>query len=108
MIDGIGSSTSYLSSLFATNGSSASGSTTGSASSLAQTEEKLFAAIDSNGDGSISQSEFSSFLGQASGASGSSQTQATPSPARYGTRSASPRKSPTPSRLFRARLQQPC
>ncbi len=64
MISGIGSSASYLSSLFAmngTNGSSGS-SGTGSSSSLSQTEEKLFSSIDSNGDGSISQSEFSSFF----------------------------------------------
>jgi hypothetical protein len=66
MISGIGSSTNYFSSLFATNGTSGSSST----SSLAQTEEKLFAGIDTNGDGSISQSEFSSFLGQAAAATG--------------------------------------
>ena len=47
MISGIGSSTSYYSSLFATNGTSGS-SATGSSSSLSQTEEKLFAAIDTN------------------------------------------------------------
>ena len=66
MISGIGSSTNYFSSLFATNGTSGSSST----SSLAQTEEKLFAGIDTNGDGSISQGEFSSFLGQAAAATG--------------------------------------
>ena len=66
MISGIGSSTNYFNSLFATNGTSGSSGT----SSLAQTEEKLFAGIDTNGDGSISQGEFSSFLGQAAAATG--------------------------------------
>lgn len=56
MISGIGGSTNYFNSLFATNGTGGSGAT----SSLAQTEEKLFARIDSNGDGSLSQSEFTS------------------------------------------------
>ena len=67
MISGIGSSTNYFNSLFATNGTSGSSGT----SSLAQTEEKLFARIDTNGDGSLSQSEFTSFLDQASAATGS-------------------------------------
>jgi EF hand len=71
MISGIGSSASYYSSLFAANGTSGPG-TTNSASQLAQTEEKLFAAIDSNGDGSISQSEFSNFLNQTAAATGAS------------------------------------
>jgi hypothetical protein len=68
MISGIGSSTNYFSSLFATNGTSGSSST----SSLSQTEEKLFARIDTNGDGSVSQSEFSNFLNQTAAASGGS------------------------------------
>ena len=74
MISGIGSSASYLSSLFAANGTNGSSGSSGtsSSSSLSQTEEKLFAAIDSNGDGSISQSEFSSFLSQATGGSAQS------------------------------------
>ena len=66
MISGIGSSTNYFNSLFATNGTSGTSGT----SSLAQTEEQLFAGIDTNGDGSISQGEFSSFLGQAAAATG--------------------------------------
>jgi hypothetical protein len=69
MISGIGASASYFNSLFATHGPSGSGGTN-SATPLAQTEEKLFAAIDSNGDGSISQSEFSSFLDQSAAAAG--------------------------------------
>ena len=78
MISGIGSSTSYLSSLFGTNGTNGSSGTssTSSSSSLSQTEEELFASIDSNGDGSISQSEFSKFYSQATGTSGSSETTA--------------------------------
>jgi hypothetical protein len=61
MINGIGSSSSYFSSLFATNGANGTNSTSASsgATQLAQTEEKLFASIDTNGDGSISQGEFS-------------------------------------------------
>ena len=66
MISGIGSSANYFSSLFATNGTSNSSG----ASSLSQTEEKLFAGIDTNGDGSLSQSEFTSFLDQAAAATG--------------------------------------
>jgi hypothetical protein len=66
MISGIGSSTNYFSSLFATNGTSGRSA----ASGLAQTEEKLFARIDTNGDGSLSQSEFTSFLDQAAAATG--------------------------------------
>jgi len=66
MISGIGSSTNYFNSLFATNGTNGSSGT----SSLAQTEEKLFAGIDTNGDGSLSQSEFTSFLDQAAAATG--------------------------------------
>ena len=57
MMNGIGSSSSYYSS--------------NSANSLSQTEEKLFAAIDTDGDGSITQSEFSNFLNQSASASGS-------------------------------------
>ena len=56
MINSIGSSSSYYNSLFATNGTNGSGSTTGS-SSLSQTEAQLFASIDSNGDGSLAQFE---------------------------------------------------
>lgn len=67
MINGIGSSANYFNSLFATNGTQGSSGS----SSLAQTEEKLFARIDTNGDGSLSQSEFTSFLSQASAATGS-------------------------------------
>jgi hypothetical protein len=66
MISGIGSSTNYFNSLFATHGTSGGSGT----SSLAQTEEKLFAGIDTNGDGSISQGEFTSFLNQATAATG--------------------------------------
>jgi hypothetical protein len=68
MISGIGSSTNYYSSLFAAQGTSNGSSGT---SGLAQTEEKLFARIDTNGDGSLSQSEFTSFLDQAGAATGS-------------------------------------
>ena len=68
MISGIGSSTNYFNSLFATNGTGSSSGT----SSLAQTEEKLFARIDTNGDGSLSQSEFTSFLDHAAAAGGGS------------------------------------
>ena len=67
MISGIGSSANYFNSLFAAQGTSGSSGT----SSLAQTEEKLFARIDTNGDGSLSQGEFTSFLDQASAATGS-------------------------------------
>jgi hypothetical protein len=77
MISGIGSSMSFYnnSSLFATNGAnSTSGSS--SSSSLAQTEQRLFAAIDTNGDGGISQSEFTNFLDQTSAAGGSNPSQA--------------------------------
>jgi hypothetical protein len=59
MIDSIGSSSSYY-----------SPGTSNSTSRLAQTEEKLFAAIDTDGDGSITQSEFSNFLNQSASASG--------------------------------------
>jgi hypothetical protein len=71
MINGIGSSASYFSSLFGTS-STNSTSASNSASQLAQTEEKLFASIDSDGNGSISQSEFSSFLNQSAAAAGTS------------------------------------
>jgi hypothetical protein len=72
MINAIGASSSFFSSLFATSGTSGTSSTgaSNSASPLAQTEEKLFAAIDTNGDGGISQSEFSSFLNKSAGAAG--------------------------------------
>ena len=69
MMNGIGSSTSYYSSLFATNGASGS-SASNSTSSLAPTEEKLFAAIDTDGDGSITQGEFSNFLNKSASAAG--------------------------------------
>lgn len=74
MISAIGSASSYLSSLFGTNGTNSSNAS----SSLAQTEEQLFASIDTNGDGSISQSEFSGFLNKTAAAAGdnASQTQA--------------------------------
>jgi EF-hand domain pair len=45
----------------------------GSPASLAQTEEKLFADIDTNGDGSVSKSELTSFLDKSSGAMGATQ-----------------------------------
>lgn len=74
MISAIGSASSFLSSLFGTNGTNSSNAS----SSLAQTEEQLFASIDTNGDGSISQSEFSGFLNKTAAAAGdnASQTQA--------------------------------
>lgn len=71
MINGIGSSSSYFSSLFAPSGTNST-SAGSSATQLAQTEEKLFASIDTNGDGSVSQSEFSSFLDQSAAAAGAS------------------------------------
>jgi len=76
MISGIGSSMSYFNSpLFATNGAN---STSGSNSSsrFAQTEERLFAAIDTNGDGSLNQSEFTNFLDKTSAAAGGNPSQA--------------------------------
>jgi hypothetical protein len=74
MISGIGNSSSYLSSLFGTNGTGSSNAS----SSLSQTEEELFASIDTDGSGGISQSEFSSFLNKTAAAAGdnTSQTQA--------------------------------
>ncbi|MGH8322504.1 MAG: hypothetical protein ACRETD_01685, partial [Steroidobacteraceae bacterium] len=74
MISGIGSSTSYCSSPFATNGTSNSNSS----SSLAQTEQQLFCAIDANGDGGLSQGELTNFLDKTAAATGgsSNQTQA--------------------------------
>ena len=63
MINSIGSSSSYYNSLFGasgTSGTSSTGSTSGS-SSLAQTEEQLFAAMDTDGNGSVSESKFSNF-----------------------------------------------
>ena len=75
MINSIGSSSSYYNSLFATNGTSGTGSTN-SSSSLSQTEEQLFAAIDTNGDGSLSQTEFDNFLQQASGSTNTTQANA--------------------------------
>lgn len=56
MMNGIGSSSSYYSA--------------NSASRLSQSEEKLFAAIDTNGDGSLSQGEFGSFLNQSAATAG--------------------------------------
>lgn len=77
MISGIGNSASYWSSLFATNNTSSSSATSGS-TSLTQTEQQLFAGIDTDGDGGISQSEFTRFLNQTAQAAGntSDQTQA--------------------------------
>ena len=40
---------------------------------LSQTEEKLFADIDTNGDGSVSKSELTSFIDKSSGAMGATQ-----------------------------------
>ncbi|HEY2037934.1 MAG TPA: EF-hand domain-containing protein [Steroidobacteraceae bacterium] len=59
--------------------SSSSGA--GTASSLAQTEEQLFADIDTNGDGSISQSELTSFMSQlrAAGSAGAATSTSAPS-----------------------------
>lgn len=62
MISGIGNSPGFYSG-------------TNSTSSLAQSEERLFAAIDTNGDGGISQSEFSNFLDEAGVAAGGSSGQ---------------------------------
>lgn len=47
--------------------------TQSSTTSLSQTEEKLFANIDSDGNGSISKSELTNFLDKVSGASGTTQ-----------------------------------
>ena len=63
MISSIGSSLAYY-------GRSQS---QGSAASLSQTEEKLFADIDTNGDGSVSKSELTSFIDKSSGAMGATQ-----------------------------------
>src|SRR6266702_2837909 len=63
MISSIGSS-------LACYGQSQSQSST---TSLSQTEEKLFADIDTNGDGSVSKSELTSFLDKSSGAMGATQ-----------------------------------
>src|SRR5262249_42240356 len=71
MISGIGGSPGYLA--YPACGGASGASSTDSASSLAQTEEKLFAAIDANGDGSISQTEMQSFFNQVSAATGNSQ-----------------------------------
>ena len=70
MISSIGGSTAYG----ALYGSSAT-SSANSPASLAQTEEQLFASIDTSGDGSISQSELSSFLNQTAAAGGGSTNQ---------------------------------
>jgi hypothetical protein len=77
MISDIGNNTSYYSSLFATNSTNGSSAGSGSAS-LAQVEQQLFASIDTNGNGSISQGEFTSFLNKTAASAGnaSDQTQA--------------------------------
>jgi len=76
MISGIDSSMSYFNSpLFATNGANGT-SGSNSSSRLAQTQERLFAAIDTNGDGSINQSEFANFIDKTSAASGGNPSQA--------------------------------
>ena len=81
MISGIGNDASYYSSMFGSplasnsmNGSSAASGST----SLAQAEQQLFAGIDTNADGSISQSEFTGFLNKTAAAYGNTadQTQA--------------------------------
>ena len=63
MISSIGSSLAYY-------GQTQSQSST---ASLSQTEEKLFADIDTNGDGSVSKSELTSFLDKSSSAMGTTQ-----------------------------------
>ena len=71
MISGIGGS---FGSMYPGCGSAPGASSAASASSLAQTQEKLFAAIDTNGDGSVSQAELQSFFDKVSSATGNSQS----------------------------------
>jgi hypothetical protein len=63
MISSIGSSLPYYGQSQAQSGTA----------SLSQTEEKLFAQIDSDGNGSISKSELTNFLDKVSGALGGTQ-----------------------------------
>jgi len=76
MINGIGSGAGYYTPLFSTN--STGGVAGNGASGLAQTQQKLFGAIDGDGDGSISRSELTGFLNKTAAAAGGSgdQTQA--------------------------------
>lgn len=72
MISAIGSGVGYPGPLTA-GSSNANGAGSTGATSLAQTEEKLFAALDTNGDGSISQTELQSFFSQVSARTGAAQ-----------------------------------
>ena len=66
MSSAISSATAAWPSLFGSTCGAASSSSSG-ASGLAQAEQQLFAAIDTNGNGSISQSELTHFMSALSG-----------------------------------------
>ncbi|HEY4213792.1 MAG TPA: EF-hand domain-containing protein [Steroidobacteraceae bacterium] len=74
MISGVGGSAALWSSLYA--GSSGSSTAAGSSADLSQVEQKLFAKIDTNGDGTIDKTELSNFFNTLS-AQGSSAAGAT-------------------------------